>query len=111
MASIGGALGGRGGGGANEIKLVYASAEAMSQAFNKGGEQLQDISQEMQNLANTLQSTALKGTGGDAFVDAIRNKLCPSLAKFIDKFKELDGDVKEAIKLMKEADEASKGKF
>jgi len=93
---------------ADEIRLVYASAEDMSKAFNQGAETLQDISQEMQNLANTLDDTALKGTGGAAFVEAIRGKLTPSLAKFIAKFNELDQDVQKAIQAMRRADEKSK---
>jgi len=93
---------------ADEIRLVYDSAEDMSTAFKKGVEELQDISQEMQNLATTLEEGALKGTGGEAFVEAIRGKLCPSLAKFIAKFNELDKDVQTAIRLMRAADAKSK---
>jgi len=90
---------------ADEIRLVYDSAEDMSTAFKQGAETLEDIATEMQNLASTLEDGALKGTGGVAFVDAIRSKLCPSLAKFTTKFQELDNDVQIAIRLMREADE------
>jgi len=93
---------------ADEIRLVYGSAEDMSAAFKQGAENLQDISQEMQSLASTLEEGALKGTGGAAFVDALRGKLAPSLAKFIDKFQELDQDVQKAIQAMRRADEKSK---
>jgi len=93
---------------ADEIRLVYDSAEDMSKAFKEGAEKLQDISQEMQNLASTLEEGALRGTGGVAFVDAIRSKLCPSLAKFTEKFQELDDDVQRAIAAMRRADEKSK---
>jgi len=93
---------------ADEIRLVYGTAEEMSAAFKQGAENLQDISQEMQSLASTLEEGALKGTGGQAFVEAIRGKLTPSLAKFIEKFNELDTDVQKAIQAMRRADEKSK---
>jgi WXG100 family type VII secretion target len=93
---------------ADEIRLVYQSAEDMSAAFKEGAEKLQDVSQEMQNLASTLEDGALKGTGGEAFVDAIRSKLAPSLARFIAKFNELDGDVQKAVAAMRQADQKSK---
>lgn len=93
------------------IKLNYDVAEEMSKTFRAGAEQLQDTMQEMQNIANTLEEGALLGRGGSAFVEAIRSKLCPSLAKLTDKFQELDGDVQAAVQAMQEADRASAGKF
>ncbi len=93
------------------IKMDYSLMEEMSQAFLKGVEQLENTMQEMQSVANTLEEGALLGRGGSAFTDAIRNTLCPAMARLNDKFKELSNDVLNAMKDMQEADKTSQGLF
>ena len=95
----------------DEIRLVYPLAEDMARTFAQGAEQLQDTMQEMQKIANTLEEGALLGSGGEAFVDAIRSKLAPALTRLTDKFSELEGDVQVAIAAMRQADADSKSKF
>lgn len=97
--------------GYDEIKLDYGLAGDMAKTFQEGAEQLQDVMQEMTQLSNMLEEGALLGRGGVAFVDAIRNKLNPSISKLTEKFTELKGDVEGAIKDMQEADKASADKF
>jgi WXG100 family type VII secretion target len=97
--------------GQDEIKLVYEVAEDMVKVFNQGGEQLQDTMQEIQSIANMLEEEALKGSGGEAYVNAIRGKLASSLTKLTAKFQEMSGDVQKAMEFMRQADETSKGKF
>jgi WXG100 family type VII secretion target len=94
-----------------EIKLNYDLAEDMIRTFLQGVEQLQDTMQEMQSIANTLEEGALLGRGGEAYTDAIRSNLCPSLGKLTDKFQELADDVKAAVGFMQEADAQSQGMF
>lgn len=94
-----------------EIKLNYDMAEEMARTFQQGAEQLQDTMQELQSIANVLDGGALRGRGGAAFVEGLRNKLSPSLARLIDKFHELEEDVKAAIEAMREADDDSRKKF
>lgn len=95
----------------DEIKLDYEKAEDMARIFQQGTEQLQDTMQEMQKIANTLEEGALLGQGGTAFVDAIRGKLTPALSRLTEKFEKLEGDVKAAIKAMRDADSAASGQF
>jgi WXG100 family type VII secretion target len=95
----------------DEIKLVYATAEAMIQTFQKGREQLDNTLQQMQGVADTLENGALLGRGGEAFTDAVRSKLCPAIDRLSDKFQELAGDVQKAIQYMEQADKTSAGKF
>lgn len=97
--------------GYDEIKLDYGLAGDMAKTFQEGAEQLQDVMQEMTQLSTMLEEGALLGRGGVAFVDAIRNKLNPSISKLTEKFTELKGDVEGAIKDMQEADKASADKF
>jgi WXG100 family type VII secretion target len=95
----------------DEIRVVYELMDEMSHTFQQGAEQLQDTMQEMQNIANMLEEGALVGQGGDAFVDALRSKLCPAIGRLTEKFKELDGDVRAAKQYAQEADKKSKGMF
>lgn len=96
---------------ADEIKLDYGLAETMANVFGQGVEELQDVMQEMQNIANTLEGGVLLGRGGQALTDAIRSSLAPSMTKLIAKFEELQGDVQTAIQAMRQADTAAKGQF
>ncbi len=93
------------------IKMDYPLMQQMSQTFQQGGEQLQDTMQEMQNVANMLEEGALLGQGGTAFTEAIRNTLCPAIARLTEKFQELDSDIQIAVARMQQADRASEGKF
>jgi len=93
------------------IKLDYELADEMIATFQQGVEQLQDTMQEMQHIANMLEEGALLGQGGQAFTDAIRNKLAPALSRLTDKFQELSEDVKAAKQYMMEADRESKAQF
>lgn len=96
---------------AEEIKLVYATAEEMIQTFGKGKEQLEKTMQEMKAVASQLEGGALLGQGGEAFKDALEGKLCPAIGRLTDKFEELMGDVKKAIEFMQAADKKSQSKF
>jgi uncharacterized protein YukE len=94
-----------------KIRLVYALAEDMAKTFQKGAEQLEASTREMQGIASTLEGGALLGRGGSAFVEAIRSQLCPSLDRLKAKFHELDGDVKVAIQAMRDEDTKAASEF
>jgi WXG100 family type VII secretion target len=95
----------------DKIKLDYGLAAEMIQTFQQGAEQLQDTAQEMQMIADTIESGALLGRGGQAFTEAIRGKLTPAIARLTDKYQELAKDVDAAVKLMREADANARSKF
>lgn len=94
-----------------KIRLVYDLAEDMAKSFQKGSEQLEQVTSEMQNIATTLEGGALIGRGGTSFVEAIRSQLLPSLTRLNEKFQELDKDVRQAIKFMREEDEQAASGF
>ena len=96
---------------ADEIRLVYATAEEMIHTFKSGKDQLEKTEHEMQALASQLEGGALLGQGGENFKEAIRGKLCPAINRLSDKFEELMGDVQKAIEYMQQADQKSKSKF
>lgn len=94
--------------GVSKIKMEYARMEEMARTFEQGSQQLKETLAQMQSIANTLQDGALLGQGGTAFVDAIRNKLCPAISRLEQKFQELQRDVLGAMKDMQVADQTSK---
>jgi len=95
----------------DKIKLNYDQADKMAKTFKAGSQQIQQTIQEMNKIAQTMSEGALLGQGGQAFVEAIQTKLCPSLKKLSDKYIELEGDVHAAIKFMQQADAESKKQF
>lgn len=88
----------------DEIRMDYGLMEDMSKTFQVSVEQLQDTLSAMQNVANELEDGALLGRGGDAFTEAIRNKLSPAISRLIEKFEELAQDVNKAMEDMRSAD-------
>lgn len=94
-----------------EIKLNYDMADDMRKAFQDGVAKLQETMHEMQSVANLMSDGAFKGRAGDAFVEALRNRLCPSLAKLIDKFQELDEDIAAAVAAMQDAEQTAVSTF
>ncbi len=93
------------------IKMDYGLMQEMSQTFLQGVEQLDNTQQEMQSVANALEDGALLGRGGNAMVDAIRDKLCPAIARLTDKYKELSDDILKAMDDMQSSDTSSERMF
>ncbi len=93
------------------IKMDYGLMEEMHGTFLQGVEQLENTMQEMQSIANAMEDGALLGRGGDAFTDALRSKLSPSISRLTDKFKELAEDVQKAMQDMQSADSTSERMF
>jgi WXG100 family type VII secretion target len=88
----------------DEIRMDYGLMEDMSKTFQMSVEQLQDTLSAMQNIANELEDGALLGRGGDAFTEALRNKLSPAISRLTEKFQELAEDVNKAMEDMRSAD-------
>lgn len=91
----------------DEIRMDYGLMEDMSKTFQQSVEQLQDTLSAMQNVANELEDGALLGRGGDAFTEAIRNKLSPAISRLTEKMQELSEDVNKAMEDMRSADSST----
>jgi WXG100 family type VII secretion target len=91
------------------IHIDFPKAEEMRKTFKASSQQLDQTIKEMQAIATTLEQGALLGTGGKAYVEAIKTRLIPSLNKFKTKMNELDEDVKAAVDYMKQADAEARG--
>jgi uncharacterized protein YukE len=91
----------------DEIKLDYGKAAKMASAFKAGKEELEATKQAMVKIASDLEGGAMLGTGGEAYVHAIREIFVKNLDKFISKIDEEVADVNNAIKDMQEADSSA----
>ncbi len=95
----------------DEIRLVYPVAEDMIRVFEQNVEELQDINQGLQEIANQLADGTLLGEGGEEFVDLLRGTFSPALTRFIQKVNEMSRDVQGAISDMERADQTSRSQF
>lgn len=95
---------------ADKMKYDRATMEQAQATFGKAHEQVQDVTQEVLSIANTIEE-ALKGDAGSEFVDVLTGMMAPSLAKLAAKMTEIQGDIKNAMAAMDAADSGAKGTF
>jgi WXG100 family type VII secretion target len=93
------------------IKMDYDLMQDMSREFSNGAQQLGDVLNEMQNIAALMENGALLGDGGAAFSSAIRERLCPSIQRMIEKFSEIEGDLMGALNYMRDGDTNAQSRF
>lgn len=92
------------------LKYNRAALEQAQATFGKAHEQVQDVTQEVLSIANTIEE-ALKGDAGNEFVDVLTGMMAPSLAKLAAKMTEIQGDIKNAMAAMDAADSGAKATF
>ncbi|NUM45024.1 MAG: WXG100 family type VII secretion target [Anaerolineales bacterium] len=93
------------------IKMDYNLMEEMNEVFRRGAEQLETTQREVQNIAKALEDGALLGRGGEAFQDALTQKMCPSITRLKDKFEELAMDVYGALVDLRDSDHTAMSRF
>jgi len=91
--------------------MNHTSMEEMSKAFVEAEKTIDATTKEMGNISKALQGGALNGLGGDAFVDALDNKLKKRLEVLEAKMHELHGDIKKAQQANREAEGKAKNRF
>ena len=93
------------------IKMNRAKMDAMSQAFRTSGQTVQEVTAEMQKVAQMLSEGALLGEGGNALAEVVGNNLVQVLNRIREKFEELDGDILVALDEMYGADSDTAGLY
>jgi len=91
--------------------MNHNSMDAMSKAFVEAEKTLESTISEMDNVAKALEGGALVGAGGQAFTEALNNKLKKRLNVLKSKMHELHKDVKDAQQANREAEGTAKGRF
>lgn len=91
----------------DEIQVNPAKMEAMIKAFRDGAVKLDETRLQMQGIAQSMETDALKGLAGDAFVVAINEKLCRAINGLRSKFEELANDLQKTMEEFLGADKAA----
>ncbi len=93
------------------IKMNFPAMMEMAQSFSTGKETIETMIGEINNVAAILAGGALIGRGGDAFEDACRNELVPTLQRLAEKFGEQSQDIIVAVESMQNADVEAKQRY
>lgn len=94
---------------ADIIKMNYPLMEAMATAFGEASNSMDEIIQEVNNIAQTLANGALLGQGGTLFEEACRQSLIPASQRLQEKFTELQQDILAAVEAMRGIDTEVQG--
>jgi WXG100 family type VII secretion target len=94
-----------------DVQMDYDMMEDMARLFKDGAQQLEDLARSMQGIAQKLEDGALLGKGGQAFADAIQQKLCKKINLLEDKFNELSQDVYGALVDLRDGDTEAASRF
>ena len=92
------------------IGMDYEAMERMKAEFAKSSEELDRVRDEAMKIAMILEDGGLRGTAGEAFVDAIRSSLYRKITELLEKFEELAKDIQDNIDIMRKVDEDA-GKY
>jgi len=94
-----------------DVKMKFSSMEKMEAEFKAAARQIGDSMTEMKKVAKTMEEGALQGMGGDAFRDAITQKLLPRMQKLESKMNELAKDINGAVVATREGESTAKSRF
>jgi WXG100 family type VII secretion target len=94
-----------------DVRMNYGSMEKMSKEFDGAAKQIEDSTREMRKIAKMMDDGALKGDGGQAFHDAIMQKLVPKMKQLEEKMQELSKDINSAVVYTRDGVKKAKGKF
>ena len=94
-----------------DVRMNYASMDKMQIAFGNAYQQIEDSVNEMKKLAKMMEDGALQGLGGDAFRNAILQKLIPRMKVLADKMQELDGDIHGAVRATRDGVKTAQSRF
>lgn len=93
--------------GNDQIVMNYPMVSAMAHAMGEGSKQLEASIGEMNKVVSLLEDGGLRGDAGEAFTEAIRATLVPSMQRLQEKFEELQKDLYAARFDMMKADKQS----
>lgn len=86
------------------VKMKYGVLQEMAQAFSQARETTETMSNEINSIAQQLGEGALIGESGDAFEQACRGALIPTLQRLGVKFDKLNAELTASIESMQNTD-------
>lgn len=94
-----------------DVQMDFDMMEDMARLFREGAQHMEDLIRAMQDIANRLDDGALLGRGGQAFSEAIRDKLNTRIGMLQDKLEELSFDVYGALVDLRDGDTEAASRF
>lgn len=94
-----------------DVQMDFDMMEDMARLFREGAQHMDDLIRAMQEVANRLDDGALLGRGGQAFSEAIRDKLNTRIGMLQDKLSELSMDVYGALVDLRDGDTEAASRF
>jgi len=94
-----------------DVKMNYGSMEKMEKEFKAANKQIEESMQAMKKIGKMAEGGALNGLGGDAFQDAILQKLLPRMTKLAEKMAELSQDMKGAVSATRDGVKTAQSRF
>ena len=91
--------------------MNHNSMEAMAKSFMEAERTIEATMSEMNNIAQAMEGGALLGLGGNAFRDALNNKLKKRLNALKEKMHEMHKDIKKAQQANREAEGTARDQF
>jgi len=94
-----------------DVKMDYASMDKMAKEFKAANKQIDESMRAMKKIGKMAEGGALNGLGGDAFQDAIVQKLLPRMTKLAEKMAELNQDMKGAVSATRDGVKTAQSRF
>ncbi len=94
-----------------DVKMNYGSMEKMAKEFKGANKQIQESMRAMKKITKMAEDGALNGLGGDAFQEAITQKLLPRMTKLSEKMAELAQDMKGAVSATRDGVKTAQSRF
>jgi WXG100 family type VII secretion target len=96
---------------AEQIRMNFEAMDGMINACGQAHQGLAEIMEATNKIAEDLADGGLVGAAGDALVTACRKDLGGSLNMLIEKFEEIQGDLRVAKEAMQAADTTARGYY
>ncbi len=94
-----------------DVKMNYGSMEKMAKEFEAANKQIQESMQAMKKISKMAEDGALNGLGGDAYKEAILQKLIPRMTKLAEKMAELSKDISGAVSATRDGVTTAQSRF
>ncbi len=94
-----------------DVKMNYGSMTKMGKEFKAANKQIQESMRAMKKIGKMAEDGALSGLGGDAFQDAITQKLLPRMMKLSEKMAELAQDMNGAVAATRDGVKTAQSRF
>lgn len=94
-----------------DVQMDFDMMEDMARLFRESAQHMDDLIRAMQDVANRLDDGALLGRGGQAFAEAIRDKLNVRIGMLQDKLTEMSFDVYGALVDLRDGDTEAASRF